>query len=281
MGYTIIPRSKWGARYDNGFGVRALPIPEKWLHHSVTIAPDLHFLDIDGDGVDEDEERAMRVLEDIGEDRFNGGISYTFCVMPSGRIYEGHSIDRVGAHTAGRNTISASICLVGNYQQTDPTEMQKKSVAWLLEHGRASGWWYNNQLTGGHRDVYNTGCPGDEAYDEIAGINTIAATGGYNEEDDMFNEQDRLLIQSLAARVEALSKGYGTAQNGPDAGEEIWQSQHLYEVQHTLRRLAALTAEVGGGPAWEVPEGEVIPLVALLTDLKADVESIKEKLGLS
>lgn len=244
MGYEIIPRAKWGARHDNGFGHRSLPVPEKWLHHSVTIAPDLSFIDVDGDGVDEDEERAMRALEDIGEDLFGGGISYTFCIMPSGRIYEGHSIDRVGAHTYGRNTISAGICLVGNHQQTEPTDMQKRAIAWLLEHGRASGWWFNNQLTGGHRDTYATSCPGDEAYDDIPFINHLAATGGFQEEDDMYSDGDRTLAQAMAARVEALAMGYGNAQNGPNEGERIHQCHHLYEVQHNVRQLKADIEEI-------------------------------------
>ncbi|GAA1893717.1 hypothetical protein GCM10009715_43610 [Paeniglutamicibacter psychrophenolicus] len=102
----------------------------------------------------------MRNLDNIGQSRFKGGISYTFVVFPSGRIYEGHSIGRVGAHTAGRNTISAGICLAGNYETNQVTAEQVAALAWLLNHGIEKGWWTENKLDGGHRDTKATVCPG-------------------------------------------------------------------------------------------------------------------------
>ncbi|MBK1785145.1 N-acetylmuramoyl-L-alanine amidase [Prauserella cavernicola] len=182
---NIIGRSKWGARHDNGFTDAPLPAQEVWLHHSVTIAPDLQWVDADRDGVDDDEERAMRTLEDIGQDRFNGGISYTFLVMPSGRIYEGHGVGRQGAHTGGRNDIARAICFVGNYETHRPTQAQLRAAAWLLQHGKARGWWKAARLNGGHQDLKPTACPGKHAYDAIDHINALAAGGPIQGEDDM------------------------------------------------------------------------------------------------
>jgi hypothetical protein len=90
----IISRGEWGARYGDGFAPAPLPASEVWLHHSVTVAPDLvpPF---------DDEYVAMRTLERIGQERFGGGISYTWAAMPSGRIYQGHSVGRRGGkHSA-------------------------------------------------------------------------------------------------------------------------------------------------------------------------------------
>ena len=174
---TIIGRARWGARRDRGFGPAPLPASEVWLHHSVTIAPNLSYLDADRDAVDDDEERAMRTLEDIGEQRFGRGISYTFAVMPSGRVYEGHGVDRVGAHTAGRNSIARAIVLVGDYSRQAVTQAQVHAVAALLQHGRARGWWRRARLNGGHQQApgATTACPGHNAMAVIPRINKLAA----------------------------------------------------------------------------------------------------------
>ncbi|MEN3123287.1 N-acetylmuramoyl-L-alanine amidase [Janibacter sp. LM] len=162
-----IPRDVWRARYADGFGDRPLPISEWWLHHSVTIAPDLV------PPFDDDDE-AVRTLERIGQARFGGGISYTYPVTPVGRCYQGLSLHRRGAHTKGHNTVAAAFCLVGNYDVQEPTAAQCRAIAevMVLEHrsGRAT----RHTLNGGHRDVGSTSCPGANAYAAIGKINALA-----------------------------------------------------------------------------------------------------------
>lgn len=199
MAYRIIPRSEWGARFDNGAGTRALPCKETWLHHSVSLAPDLlpPF---------EDDYAAIRDLEKIGESRFGRGISYTFLVTPAGLIFEGHSIDRIGSHTQYRNTIAAGICLVGNYDTKPPPTPMLDAVGWLLAHGFLSGWWDAVALDGGHRDLKPTACPGRYAYAELENINGRAkahANGSLPLEDDMTPEQAAAL-NDVTAKVQDL-----------------------------------------------------------------------------
>jgi hypothetical protein len=161
----VITRAQWGARYANGFGRAPLPASEMWLHHSVMTAPPQN-------AAFEQDAAAVRTLEQIGQDRFGGGISYTFVVPLSGRIFEGHSVDRRGAHTAGHNTAGRAICFIGNYSVLTPTVAQMDSVRWLLDHGnRSRGWWTQARLTGGHRDVKQTECPGNHAYAAIPQMN--------------------------------------------------------------------------------------------------------------
>ncbi|WP_346007474.1 peptidoglycan-binding domain-containing protein [Janibacter terrae] len=162
-----IPRSVWGARYPDGFGDRPMPIAEFWLHHSVTIAPDLlpPFTDDDA---------AVRLLEQIGQSRFGGGISYTRPVTPVGRLYEGHSLHRRGAHTKGHNTVGAAYCLIGNYDLMDPTDAQCLAIAQDMVDLHRSGKATRHTLNGGHRDTFGTACPGAKGYAAIPKINRLA-----------------------------------------------------------------------------------------------------------
>jgi hypothetical protein len=211
MTMVIIPRSAWGARYDNGAGPAPLPATEVWLHHSAGLWPDLVWLDANRDGVEDDEAAAMRTLESIGEQRFGAGISYTFVIMPSGRIYEGHGVDRQGTHTGGRNDTARAICWAGNYMIHKSTAEQLRSTAWLLQQGARRGWWRTATLRGGHRDVRPmtgdsivTDCPGDHAYAAIRGINGAAAGPAITDttdtkEDDMSGYAYAVPLRSTAS----------------------------------------------------------------------------------
>lgn len=119
----------------------------------------------------------MRQVEAIGQSRFGQGISYTFAVMPSGRVYEGTGAGRLGAHTGGRNSRSHAIVLVGNYDSVVPSDAVLNGVAELVRYGHGRRWWTNARLSGGHRDVKSTGCPGNQAYRLIGEINRRAASG--------------------------------------------------------------------------------------------------------
>lgn len=168
MSYRIIPRAEWGAIHDRGAGPAPLPASEVWLHHSVTIAPDLvpPF---------DDDHAAVRTLERIGEQRFGRGISYTFAITPAGLIFEGHGVDRRGSHTYGRNSAGRAICFVGNYEANRPTDAMLDAAGWLLAHGFLRGWWKAAKLKGGHRDVRATSCPGRHAYAAMGRIDELAA----------------------------------------------------------------------------------------------------------
>lgn len=181
----IIPRGEWGARFTRGFGPAPLPAREVWLHHSATAAPNA----VPPFG---DDDAAVRSLETIGQQRFGRGISYTFVITPSGRVYEGHGVDRVGAHTAGRNTVGRAICLIGNYEVIRPTGAQLDAIVTLLQHGRDQGWWIAARLTGGHRDApgASTACPGRFLYATIPTLNQRAA-----QEAELNPEEARLLSE--------------------------------------------------------------------------------------
>lgn len=167
----IHSRQEWGARYRRGFRPAPLPARELYLHHSVTGSAGVN-ASFGSDAA------TVRTLENIGQNRFGGGISYTFCVTEAGRVFEGHGIDRQGAHTGGRNSIARAICLVGNYDVRVPPPQMVAAVTDLVRWGRDQGWW-GQGLTGGHRDApgASTACPGRHAYALIGSINRAALLG--------------------------------------------------------------------------------------------------------
>lgn len=167
----IISRAQWGAQYSAGAGPAPLPAKEVWLHHSATSAPDVlpPF---------DDEDLAMRQLEEIGQQRFGQGISYTWAAMPSGRIYEGHGVATLGAHTKNRNGIARAVVVVGNYNDYTLTDEQIENIAQLLVDEWRAGHLVTPKLNGGHRDVPHgtpTECPGRWAELRIPDINERAA----------------------------------------------------------------------------------------------------------
>ncbi len=170
-----ISRAAWGARHAAGFGDRPIPCAEAWLHHTVTLAPDLAFHDLDSNGTDDDEAKAMRAVEAIGQQRFGAGFSYNLAVMPSGRVYVGCGVRRVGSHTAGRNTRALGIVLVGDYSANHVPEPMRAALVEVLRDAKRLGWLGAPRLTGGHRDLKKTGCPGDHAYALIGRVNAEAA----------------------------------------------------------------------------------------------------------
>jgi hypothetical protein len=166
----IIPREEWGARYAPGFRTAPDPAAELWLHHSVTIAPDVV-------APFADDYAAVRQLEEIGQQRFGGGISYTWCLTPAGLLFEGTGPGREGAHTAGHNTRGRGLVLVGDYTDRDLTPAQMDALTWFLPEAARRGWIVLPAFTGGHRDTKGTDCPGDRAYAALAEINRRAACG--------------------------------------------------------------------------------------------------------
>lgn len=212
---AIIDRKDWGATKADGFYNRKVGRLDKWLHHTVT-------KQLSVDASQKAEEVEMRDLEATGQARFGGGISYTFVVFPSGRIYEGHSIGRVGAHTKGQNSISAGIALAGNYETHEMSQAQISSVAWLLNEGVRRGWWTQNILDGGHRDTKATACPGKNAYSKIATINKTADGApskpiATKPKPEQTNSNGKT-IQQMASEVRAGKHGNGHANRQKSLG---------------------------------------------------------------
>ncbi|MFD7893520.1 N-acetylmuramoyl-L-alanine amidase [Streptomyces sp. NPDC059743] len=133
-------------------------------------------------------------------------IGYNFLVDKCGTIYEGRKggvdLPVMGAHAYGFNSETTGISVLGTYTDVAPSEAAMVSVAriaaWKLgQYGvNPSGtttltagadatnyfgksWAAGAQLSfpviHGHRDGYNTQCPGNQLYDRLATVRSWAA----------------------------------------------------------------------------------------------------------
>ena len=133
--------------------------PEVWLHHGAAGTSTIP--------------TARRYALDNAARAGWAGVGYSWLIA-DGKVLEGRGAGREGAHTAGRNRTSYGICLVGNYSHKPPSQQDVDALVWLLQHGHTQGWFDKPQLSGGHRDVTATACPGAAAYKMITEINRKA-----------------------------------------------------------------------------------------------------------
>ncbi|MFI6048084.1 N-acetylmuramoyl-L-alanine amidase [Nocardia sp. NPDC051321] len=130
-------------------------------------------------------------------------IGYNALVDKYGQIFEGRAggLDRAvqGAHAGGFNENTAGVALMGNYTVDPPTEESieaignfigwRAKIAHLNPQGKtvmysegteytsyAMGQAVNLPIVFAHRDVGNTTCPGDAAYEQMDRIREIAAS---------------------------------------------------------------------------------------------------------
>ncbi|MFF9486756.1 peptidoglycan recognition protein [Streptomyces sp. NPDC014676] len=127
-------------------------------------------------------------------------IGYNFLVDKCGRIYEGRAGGVAkpvkGAHTMGFNTNTTGIAVIGSYGSEKPSSSTVKAIArltaWKLGlHGMnpraktylksAGGNLYRKgkkvrlNVISGHRDGFNTSCPGGKLYKKLGTARSTAA----------------------------------------------------------------------------------------------------------
>lgn len=86
-----------------------------------------------------------------------GGIGYHFYIRKDGTVYRGREEELEGAHTIGRNHDSIGICIEGNFENEELNEIQENSLVMLITEMIIK---YNIKDIIGHRDEYQTLCPG-------------------------------------------------------------------------------------------------------------------------
>lgn len=162
----IVSRGAWGAlpvnhqaRYEYGFYQRG-GNPEGWYVYEGSLRDSYQTLIVHHSSFYEADGRAtLREVQRLHrEDRMWADIGYHFLVDADGKIYEGRELAARGVHTAGYNTGSAGVCLLGDFRFAAPVAAQWEG---MVELGR----WLVAELAlshlAGHRQFNeSTQCPG-------------------------------------------------------------------------------------------------------------------------
>ncbi len=103
-------------------------------------------------------------------------VGYNWLIDPNGVVYEGRGNDIQGAHFCSRNTGTAGICMLGNFNTAEASAQAVESLIELLSwkacdkdidptattlHATSN---LNLPTIAGHRDGCSTECPGDLFY---------------------------------------------------------------------------------------------------------------------
>lgn len=174
---SIVPRRLWNAlaaRY--AYQLPVYPVTEVYIHHSVTW---------DGSGDPANELEIIRSIQDYHMiNRGWSDIAYNFLVGRSGSVYTGRGWRNQGGATGnGQDRHSLSICAIGNYDTQNPSDaMMDAIVGWILT-GIELGHIVPDVVIKGHRDEYQTACPGRNIYKHLSRVRSEVADGRVRQEE--------------------------------------------------------------------------------------------------
>lgn len=157
-GFTILPRAQWNA--DTAVRSRltpaSVPFTRITVHHSAKYSSEIGPLSSGN---------VAETIHDIQKvhvrDEGYGDIGYHFLIDPTGRVWQGRSLEWQGAHANGANNVgNIGICLLGdfNHERPDPralVALEALTDALCERHHIARSRVY------GHRQLRSTECPGD------------------------------------------------------------------------------------------------------------------------
>ncbi|XP_014482419.1 PREDICTED: peptidoglycan-recognition protein SC2-like [Dinoponera quadriceps] len=153
----IISRAQWGARAAKrrSPNLTMHPAPYVVLHHSTGANCDT---------------QAICQLRIRGFQNYHmnskgwADIGYNFIVGEDGNIYEGRGWGKQGAHSKPFNNKSIGICVIGDYTNRTPNTAAVQAVQRLIDHGVSIGEIKNDYKLLGHRQTWQTACPGNSLY---------------------------------------------------------------------------------------------------------------------
>lgn len=149
----VIPRSEWA---------RAQPVPAL-----MDPAQPYYRITLHHDGMDtftsSDRAAAADRLERIRNahrGRNFGDIGYHYIIDPAGRVWQGRPLNWQGAHVKATNQGNLGICVMGNYMQQRPNEMQLAAIdRFVISQMKQYRVPASRVFT--HREIGQSVCPGD------------------------------------------------------------------------------------------------------------------------
>jgi hypothetical protein len=258
---AFLSRSDWGASPlvpTAGYPL-ALDAPVgAVLHH--TVMPRLR-----GESVEAYMRRLQRARPDLGNE-----VPYTFLLFAGATdstcvIAEGRGMGRTGAHTAGLNSSRIAIAVAGNTDADAPmTAGMVAGFRWVCATQLANpdgavptiGHQQAPPYFQGGTNLNATACPGHDGMGNLPNLQPpFTASFTQQEDDDMFTDDDRALLQATAKRSENVE----------------W---NLLGATPAEVRTGNLVGEiVGRNVAWLVPV-LVAEIVARIPGAEVDVAKI-------
>lgn len=162
----MTPRSAWGALEPDvstgGWGENgpySAANPNGWLIYGQPLDEVLHTIIVHHSALPlSDGPLAIQRLH--MQERGFADIGYHYLIDEQGRLYEGRDLRVRGAHTYGHNHGSVGVCLIGNFEEIQPSAAQLTTLEALLS-GLVEHYPRITRLAG-HKD-FNPGqtlCPG-------------------------------------------------------------------------------------------------------------------------
>lgn len=174
-GTRAVSRAQWGARPP----VPSLLTPNRtpWnrvtVHHSAEYAGLLR-----GRGAAETAHALQGIQRYHMQDKGYGDIAYHFLIDPSGRVFEGRTLQWQGAHAGGSNNIgNIGVCLLGDFELEAPTGAALASLQSLLADLRGRFRIAANRVVG-HGELKTTACPGRHLRSWLLGYRSSAGRSG-------------------------------------------------------------------------------------------------------
>jgi N-acetyl-anhydromuramyl-L-alanine amidase AmpD len=85
-------------------------------------------------------------------------IGYHYLIAPNGKIHNGRSVTQRGAHCKILNKSNIGICLLGNFNEQQPTKKQTEALVKLVKQLRQQ--YKTIEQVKKHKDFMDTECPG-------------------------------------------------------------------------------------------------------------------------
>lgn len=184
MSTKVRLRTQWGAREPKSDITAEATKKRIAIHHTAGVA-----------------KSDDKIVKDIQKSHMDGrgwsDIAYHFLVGPDGKIFEGRSLDYMGAHVAGHNKETLGLNFLGCYDSVECVVPAYPAVASVTEAmirsmGQLVGVLcahYNIEVTNetvkGHRQFHGTktACPGDRVLARMDDIRSIARGDAPNKQE--------------------------------------------------------------------------------------------------
>ncbi len=184
---TIVRRDQWGVRPPdheaaNEFGFATTAIDKTWYVYPNDLADEYSTVAIHHSAALLSTNETMKSVQDLHMDSNHwADVGYHYVIDKNGILYEGRDIHVRGSSVAGYNTGTIGVCVMGNFEQDFPLEIQltilQQVVNWLaatytLTHLAAHGEFNKESVCPGKNMM-----PYLDTLAQVAGLQR--GTGGY------------------------------------------------------------------------------------------------------